>query len=73
MGGGCGARAVGCGLMASLLQKGMGKIREATEADRAGNVEPAIKLYMEGLEILSVARKRGYPVSRPVCQLERSC
>ena len=43
----------------NFLAKGLAKIKEATLADQAGNVEQAIELYMHGLEQLAVARKRA--------------
>ena len=43
----------------SYLQKGLGKIKEAIAADTPDNAEQAISLYMQGLEMLAVARKRA--------------
>jgi hypothetical protein len=48
-----------------MFEKGLVALEQATAADEAGNVDEALKLYMQGLEVLSVARKRERSQHRP--------
>ena len=51
--------------MSTMFEKGLVALEQATAADEAGNVDEALKLYMQGLEVLSVARKRERSQHRP--------
>jgi hypothetical protein len=48
-----------------MREKGLLAVRQAVAADKPGNEDEAVKLYMQGLEMLSIAAKRERSQPRP--------
>jgi hypothetical protein len=51
--------------MSTMREKGLLAVRQAVAADQPGNEDEAVKLYMQGLEMLSIAAKRERSQPRP--------